>query len=115
MDARPGTPDGDRLDVLAILVEAYERTHWPIDPPDPVTAVRFLIEDRGVPQEQIIKIFGQRSHFYEFMNGRRGLPMRVAYMLHVKLGIPAESLLRPTRGRKTSPPSAMAKRRRRAA
>ena len=115
MDARPGTPNGDRLDVLATLVEDYERKHWPIDPPDPVISVRFCIEDRGVPQEQVIRIFGQRSHFYEFMNGRRGLPMRVAYLLHERLGIPAESLLQPMRGGKTSASSTAAKRRRRAA
>ena len=115
MDARPGTPNGDRLDVLATLVEDYERKRWPIDPPDPVTSVRFCIEDRGVPQERVIRIFGQRSHFYEFMNGTRGLPMRVAYLLHERLGIPAESLLQPMRGGKISPSSTPAKRRRRAA
>lgn len=103
MDSTRGSVEFDRLDVLAELVDRYESRRWPIEPADPVSAVRFCIEDRGVPRDQVIRAFGQRSHFHEFMAGNRGLPMRVAYRLNREFGIPAQCLLSPggTRRRQT--------------
>jgi len=99
MDANPNSPEFDRLDILAELVDSYERRRWPIEPADPISAVRFCIVDRGVPRDDVIRAFGQRSHFHEFMAGKRGLPMRVAYRLNRDLGIPAQCLLSPGKTR----------------
>ena len=94
MDARPGTADGDRLDVLATLVEAYERTHHPIDAPDPVSAVRAALERRGWGQSDLARLIG-RSRASELLRHGKGLSMRIARVLHHELGVPAASLLAP--------------------
>lgn len=105
MDAKPGTAEEDRLDVLATLVDAYESKHFPIDPPDPIEAIRFRLEQQGLDPSALVGVIGGRSRVYEVMKGKRALSLEMIRRLHERFGIPAEVLIRPTR----------AKRRRRAA
>lgn len=94
-EAPEGSPESDRLEVLSTLVEAYEARHWAIDPPDPIDAIKFRMEQRGVEPKDLVPIIGHRSHVYEVLNRKRALSMAMAFRLHKKLGIPAESLLMP--------------------
>jgi HTH-type transcriptional regulator/antitoxin HigA len=91
----PGSPDADRFDVLATLIEAYERVHWPVDPPDPVEAIRYCMEQRGYTQSELAALLGSRSRASEVLNRRRPLTLEMVRKLHQEWGIPAESLLRP--------------------
>ena len=93
--AAKGTRKGDRLDVLIALVDAYERTHYPIDPPDPIDAIRFRLEQQGLDQRALIGVIGNRTRVYEVMRGDRGLSLAMIRRLHKRLGIPAEVLIRP--------------------
>jgi len=93
--AAKGTRRGDRLDVLVALVDAYERTHHPIDPPDPIEAIRFRLEQQGLDQRALIGIIGNRTRVYEVMRGDRGLSLAMIRRLHQRLGVPAEVLIRP--------------------
>ena len=104
-DARPGTAEGDRLDVLATLVDAYESKHFPIEPPDPIAAIRFRLEQQGLDPSALVGVIGGRSRVYEVMKGQRALSLEMIRRLHERFGIPAEVLIRPIH----------AKRRRRAA
>lgn len=97
--AKAGTPRGDRLDVLVTLVEAYEREHHPMEPPDPIDAIRFRLEQLGQDQRALIGVIGSRSRVHEVMNGDRGLSLAMIRRLNEKFGIPAEVLIRPTRKR----------------
>jgi HTH-type transcriptional regulator/antitoxin HigA len=93
--AAKGTRKGDRLDVLIALADAYERTHYPIDPPDPIDAIRFRLEQQGLDQRALIGVIGNRTRVYEVMRGDRGLSLAMIRRLHKRLGIPAEVLIRP--------------------
>lgn len=95
--ARSGTPEGDRLDVLATLIDAYESEHHPIDPPDPIEAIKFRIEQQGLTRKDLEGILGTRTRVAEVLNRRRGLSINMIRRLHEKLGISAETLIRPTR------------------
>jgi HTH-type transcriptional regulator/antitoxin HigA len=95
MEARRGSPEGDRLDVLVTLVEAYEARHFPLDLPDPVAAIRFVMEQRGLSIKDLVPYIGQANRVYEILNHKRPLTMAMAWKLHRGLGIPAESLIRP--------------------
>lgn len=95
--SRPGTPQGDRMDVLATLVEAYERKNFPIDPPDPIDAIRFRLEQKGLGSRALVGVIGGRSRVYEVMQRRRALSLEMIRRLHQRLGIPAEVLIRPGR------------------
>jgi HTH-type transcriptional regulator/antitoxin HigA len=92
-----GTPQGDRLDVLATLVDAYETHHHPIDPPDPVEAIKFRMEQQGLTRKDLEGIIGTRTRIAEVMNRRRGLSIGMIRRLHERLGIPAEILIRESR------------------
>lgn len=94
MGARRNTPEGDRLDVLATLVEAYEARHFPLDLPDPVAAIRFVMEQRNLTPKDLVPYIGQPNRVYEVLNGKRPLTLAMAWKLHRGLGIPAESLIR---------------------
>ncbi len=94
MDARKGTPEGDRLDVLATLVEAYEAGHDPMPLPDPIEAIRFHMEQNGLVVADLVPFIGSRNRVYEVLRRRRPLTLRMAWRLHAGLGIPAESLIR---------------------
>ncbi len=93
MNAKPGTPEGDELDILVTLVDAYESEHFPIDPPDPVSAIRFRMEQMGLRQVDIAPLLGGRSRASEILKGKRGLTLRMIRKLHNELGIPLESLV----------------------
>jgi len=100
--ARKGTLEGDRLDVLATLVEAYEEKHFPIDPPDPIEAIRFRLEQQGLDTRALIGVIGSRSRIYEVMKGKRALSLEMIRRLHQRFGIPAEVLILPTRSRRAA-------------
>lgn len=93
--ARNGTPEGDRLDILATLIDAYEKEHQPIDPPDPIEAIKFRMEQQGLSRKDLEPIFGTRSRTSEVLGRRRGLSLEMIRQLHDRLHIPAEVLIRP--------------------
>lgn len=95
--AKGGTPKGDRLDVLATLIEAHETKHYPIDPPDPIDAIRFRMEQQGLTRKDLEPMIGTRNRIAEVFNRKRGLSIEMIRNLHDKLGISAEVLIRPTR------------------
>jgi HTH-type transcriptional regulator / antitoxin HigA len=94
MDAKPNTPQGDRLDVLVTLVEAWEEKHYAIDPPDPVEAILFAMEQRGLSRRDLEPFIGNRARVAEVLNHKRPLTLRMIRRLHAALGIPAEVLIR---------------------
>ena len=96
MHSRPGTPEGDLLDVLATLVEAYERKHYPMDAPDPVEAIKFEMERKGLAARDLEPMIGRLNRVYEVLNRKRPLTLQMIWRLHQGLGIPAESLIKPT-------------------
>ncbi|MFB9948928.1 type II toxin-antitoxin system HigA family antitoxin [Rhizobium puerariae] len=95
--AKGGTPDGDRLDVLATLIEVYEAKHYPMDPPDPIEAIKFRMEQQGLSRKDLEPIFGTRNRTSEILNRRRGLSIEMIRQLHDRLGISADVLIRPSR------------------
>ena len=99
---RVGTPEGDRLDILATLVDAYENEHYPMDPPDPIEAIKFRMEQQGLTRKDLEGILGTRTRVAEVLNRRRGLSINMIRRLHEELGISAEVLLRPTRTMKAA-------------
>lgn len=94
--AASGTPDGDRLDILATLIDAYEAEHHPMDPPDPVEAIKFRMEQMGLTRKDLEPLIGTRTRVAEILNRRRSLSIGMIRRLHERLGIPAEILIRPT-------------------
>ncbi len=94
--ARSGTPRGDRLDILATLIEAYEAKHYPMDPPDPIEAILFRMEQQGLSRKDLEPMIGARNRVAEVLNRKRGLSIEMIRQLHEKLGISAEVLIRPT-------------------
>lgn len=94
MGARPGTPRGDRLDVLVTLVEAWERAHFTLDLPDPVDAIRFQMEQSGLTPKDLVPMIGQLNRVYEVLNRKRPLTLRMIWNLHQQLGIPLDSLIK---------------------
>jgi HTH-type transcriptional regulator / antitoxin HigA len=94
MDAKANTPEGDRLDVLVTLVEAYERAHFPMDLPDAVDAIKFRMEQSGLTPTDLEPVIGRLNRVYEVLSRKRPLTLRMIEGLHKKFGIPAESLLK---------------------
>ncbi len=92
-DPAPGTPNGDRLDILATLVQAYEAHHFPIDAPDPVEAIKFRMEQGGLTVKDLEPIIGRRNRVYEVLSRKRPLTLAMIRRLHRSLGIPAEVLI----------------------
>lgn len=95
--AKLGTPEGDRLDVLATLIDAYESELYPIDPPDPIDAIKFRMEQQHMTRKDLEHILGSRTRVAEVLNRRRGLSITMIRRLHETLGISAEVLIRPSR------------------
>src|ERR1700757_4308032 len=95
--AKAGTPEGDRLDVLATLIDAYETQQYPIDPPDPVEAIKFRMEQQGLTRRDLEEIIGTRTRIAEVLNRKRGLSIAMIRRLHERLGISADVLIRPSR------------------
>lgn len=94
--AKSGTPAGDRLDVLATLVDAYEAEHYPMDPPDPVEAIKFRMEQQGLSRKDLEPLIGTRTRVAEVLNRKRNLSISMIRRLHKHLGIAPEVLIRPT-------------------
>jgi HTH-type transcriptional regulator/antitoxin HigA len=97
--AKSGTPKGDRLDVLATLIDAYEARHFPMDPPDPIEAIKFRMESQGLTRKDLEGVIGTRTRIAEVLNRKRGLSIEMIRRLHERLGIPADVLIKPTRKR----------------
>ncbi|KQM33753.1 XRE family transcriptional regulator [Rhizobium sp. Root564] len=90
-----GTPEGERFDILAALIEAYEDTHYPIDAPEPVELIRSHMEMTGRTQSDLGALFGSRSRASEVLNKKRALTVDMIYKLHKEWGIPADCLVKP--------------------
>jgi HTH-type transcriptional regulator / antitoxin HigA len=95
--AKSGTPDGDHLDVLATLIDVYEEKHHPMDPPDPIEAIRFRMEQQGLTRRDLEPMIGPRNRVADVLNRKRGLSIDMIRQLHDRLGISAEVLIRPSR------------------
>jgi len=98
--AKEGTPNGDRLDVLSTLVEAYEEAHFPIDMPDPIEAIKFRLEQRGEDKNALVGIIGSRTRVYEVLRRDRALSLAMIRRLNQRFRIPADVLIRRVRMRK---------------
>ena len=94
MRAKRNTREGDKLDVLVTLVEAYETKHFPLDLPDPVEAIKFVMDQRNLTVKDIVPYIGQPNRVYEVLSHKRPLTMTMVWKLHTGLGIPAESLIK---------------------
>ena len=94
----PDTPEGEKLDVMSTLVEAYERRHYPMDFPDPIEAIKFEMERRGLKAADLKPMIGRLNRVYEVLNYKRSLSLKMIWRLHEQLGIPAESLIKPSTG-----------------
>lgn len=103
--AKIGTREGDRLDVLATLIDAYESQYVPMDPPDPIEAIRFRMEQQGLTRKDLEPMLGTRIRVSEVLNRKRSLSIRMIRRLHDELGIAADVLIRASR-----PPSRRAER-----
>jgi HTH-type transcriptional regulator/antitoxin HigA len=105
------TPEGDRLDVLSTLIEAYEARHWPIDPPDPIDAIKARMAQHGLRPRDLEPLLGGRGRVSEVLNRKRPLTLAMIRRLHRELGIPAAVLVKeppvamPSRSRKKHSPS----------
>ncbi len=94
--AASSTPEGDRLDVLATLIDAYESRTFIMDAPDPIEAIKFRMEQQGLTRKDLEGIIGTRARIAEVLEGKRGLSIAMIRKLHSELGIPAEILIKPT-------------------
>jgi HTH-type transcriptional regulator/antitoxin HigA len=94
MDAKPGTPAGDRLEILATLVDHYESKHEPIEPPDPIDALLYHMDSRGLTRRDLEPFLGSRARVAEVLNRRRPLTIEMIRKLHDGLGISADVLIR---------------------
>ena len=95
MDAKPGTTAGDRLEVLTTLIDRYESDHEPIEPPDPIEALLYHMESRGLTRRDLEPYLGSRARVAEVLNRRRSLTIDMIRKLHEGLGISADVLIRP--------------------
>ena len=95
--SKSGTASGDRLDVLATLIDAYEVEHYPMDPPDPIEAIKFRMEQQGLTRKDLEPLIGTRTRVAEVLNRKRNLSIAMIRRLKDRLGISAEVLIRPSR------------------
>ncbi len=101
-DSEKDTPEGDRLDILITLVEAYEQINHPVYPPDPVAAIEFQMDQMGLSRADLEQYIGTRARVSEILNGKRGLSIEMIRNLHEGLGIPLESLIAKSKNAKAS-------------
>ena len=94
MMAELNTSEGEKLDILVTLIEAYERKQFPLDLPDPVEAIKFEMEQKGLTVKDLEPMIGKSNRVYEVLNRKRALTLRMIQKLHQELGIPAESLIK---------------------
>lgn len=102
MNAHANTPEGERLDILVTLVEAYERKHFPMDLPDPVEAIKFAMEQRGLTVKDLESMIGRTNRIYEVLNHKRPLTLKMIRRLHEGLGIPAACLIKQPQERRVA-------------
>ena len=95
--AAAGTPEGDRFDALARLIDAYEAKHHPLRPPDPVETIKFRMEQEGMTRKDLEAVIGTRTHIAEVLNRKRSLSIGIIRRLHDRLGISADILIQPSR------------------
>jgi HTH-type transcriptional regulator/antitoxin HigA len=95
MTSEMNTPEGDRLDVLATLVQAYEAQHFPMELADPIDAIKFTMEQKGLTPKDLVPMIGQLNRVYEILSGKRPLTLPMIWRIHEGLGIPAEVLIKP--------------------
>jgi len=95
--AASDTPEGDRLDVLATLIDAYESKHHAMDAPDPIEAIKFRMEQQGLTRKDLEDIIGTRTRIAEVLNRKRSLSIGMIRRLHDRLGISADVLIQPSR------------------
>lgn len=93
----PGTPEGDRFEVLFTLVQAYETKHFPVDLPDPVEAIKFRMEQAGLTPKDLVPAIGRLNRVYEILNRKRSLTLGMIKKLNEMLGIPVDTLIGPTK------------------
>ena len=94
MESQPGTPEGDRMDVLVTLVEAYEAKNFPIpEPDDPVQVLEYYMESRGLSRTELVAYLGSKERVSEILNRKRGLSLEMIRRLHNGLGIPADLIM----------------------
>ena len=89
----PDTPVGEEMELLGILIEQYEKKHYPIDPPDPIEAILFHMDQHSLKQKDLAPYFGGKTKISEVLNRKRPLSLRTITLLHENLGIPLESLI----------------------
>jgi HTH-type transcriptional regulator/antitoxin HigA len=95
MAAAPDSEDGERLDVLVTLVEAWEREHFPMDLPDPIDAIKFAMEQQGLTVKDLESAIGRPNRVYEVLGRKRALTVSMIWKLHERLRLPAEALIKP--------------------
>lgn len=107
MESQPGTAEGDRLEVLVTLLEAYEAKHMPIpEPNDPVAVLEYYMESRGLSRSDLIPYLGSKERVSEVLNRKRGLSLEMIRRLHAGLGIPADLITGPPARRAAVKPAA---------
>ncbi|MFO8030756.1 MAG: helix-turn-helix domain-containing protein [Cyclonatronaceae bacterium] len=94
LDSRPGSAEADELEILGLLVNEFERKHFPIDEPDPIEAIKFRMEQLGLTQNDLAKILGSRSRASEILSGKRSLSLTQIRLINKNLGIPLDVLIR---------------------
>ena len=94
--SKSGTPQGDRLDVIATLIDAYEAAHYPMDLPDPIEAIKFRMEQLGLTRKDLEPLIGTRTRVAEVLNRKRSLSIGMIRRLHNTLGISADILIQPS-------------------
>jgi HTH-type transcriptional regulator / antitoxin HigA len=95
LNAEPNTPECDRLELLTTLVDMYEQEHYPIEPPEPIAAILYYLEARGLSWNDLEPFIGSREEVAEILNRKRPLTLEMIRCLHQQLGIPAEILIQP--------------------
>ena len=107
-EPKPGTPEADRFDLLALVIEDYERKRWPIEPPNVIDAIRYRMETAGYSQADLGRLLGSRQRASEILTKKRALTMRMAWKLHREWEIPAEALIAPPAGSRREPAASSA-------
>jgi HTH-type transcriptional regulator/antitoxin HigA len=102
-EPKPGTAAADRFDLLALVIEEYEAKHWPVDPPDPIEAIRYRMDMGGFSQADLGRLLSSRQHASDILARKRRLTMQMAWKLHRDWNIPAEALIRPSTRRRRVP------------
>lgn len=92
-DAKPGTPEGDRFELLSVLIDLYEQHHFPIETPDPIEAIKFRMDQMGFTVSDLGEVLGYKSRASEILNRKRKLTLSMMRRLREKWGIPAEVLM----------------------